>query len=175
MASIRGIAVVLGLCCLGAHPARDVFRHERFTIELPAGWRLARPSVAGGRFRFVPVPQGGEDTSGHEVSFADANGNFFVIVIDADMEPEVDALWRVRPGPDGTMVRIEEEGGRCSRPADPSYEGPCAAGDGLLQVGTIPALAIRGHAYVFWFGNTGKESGVDLEPFRAILRGIRFK
>lgn len=61
----------------------------------------------------------------------------------------------------------------CRESADPAYEGACTAGNGTLEIVTFPALEIRGHTYAFSFGNTEREVGVDLAPFRTILGSFR--
>jgi hypothetical protein len=121
----------------------------------------------------VPLPGSGREWSGWSV-FADGHGNYFSVAIDAASEFEGDAVWNVRIGEDGASVRVDSEGRMCEAPADPStYEGSCSAGNGSLEIGTHPPLEIRGRLFWFGFGNREREAGVDLEPFRSILRSFR--
>ena len=150
----------------------SVFQHEHFTLKLPAGWQFS-DFKPGRKKRFVPAPaKPGAEKLG-EACFADRHGNYFMVFVDPATDFEADAIWEVNVGKDGSSVRVVREGAMCRRPADPTYEGPCSAGNGTLEIGTLPSLDIRGHAYGFRFGNTEREIGVDLAPFRAILRSFR--
>ena len=121
-----------------------LFRHDSFTVSLPAGWTVAdeRPGPKGRRY----VPARRPQAAAHErvVRFADARGNYFIVHVDRAIDLDVDAVWTVHATSDGASVRIAAEGEPCRGGAGAS--GPCAAGDGMLEVGTLPALRLGAHS-----------------------------
>lgn len=149
----------------------STFRNAHFTLGVPRGWWPAKWMAEEGRQRFVPV-EDSRSSDASVVAFADAKGNFFSVYLDPETdEVETDAVWTIRAGADGSSVRIEEEGRMCKVIA--GSEGPCSAGNGSLEIVTMPALELRGHSYAFRFGNTRREAGVPLGPFRRMLRSFR--
>jgi hypothetical protein len=148
-----------------------LFRHESFTVSLPAGWKVAeqRPGPKG--WRYVPARKPQAATRARVVHFADARGNYFTVSVDRATDLEVDAVWTVHRSSDGASVEIGAEGPPCQGGGTTS--GPCTAGNGTFEAGTLPAVRVGAHSYTFAFGNTAREQGVDLAPFRWILQSFQ--
>lgn len=173
----RFAGVALALWCTGGEPgaSRSSFSHVHYTLGLPAGWEVAAWAPSEGKRRFAPVPRKDVQETSGQVYFADQQGNYFSVLVDRASDFEADTVWRVSARADDSSVRVDSEGAICNKPADPGYEGPCSAGNGSLEIGTIPPLDIQGHTYSFMFGNTERETGVDLEPFRELLRSLHVR
>jgi hypothetical protein len=175
-APLRAPAVAVLAFALWAAPAaaharsRRTFEHTRFSVALPGGWYVAerRPGPRGDHF--VPARQPRKAVTARVVDLADGRGNWFSIHVDQALDLEADAIWTVRPAPDGASVEIGREGAPCGGSGS---GGACSAGNGTLEIGTLPAVALRGHTFGFAFGNTLREHGVDLETFRWILQNFR--
>jgi hypothetical protein len=105
------------------------------------------------------------------VHFADSRGNYFTVSMDHATDLEADAIWTVHPSADGLAVEIGAEGATCQ--GGSTSAGPCSVGNGTFEVGTLPPVRFGAHSYTFVFGNTGKERGVDLAPFRWILQSFQ--
>ena len=155
-----------------ARPASHVFRSPRFELTLPPGWFVAepRPDPKGRRFvraRRAPA------ADARVVHFADGRGDYLSVFVDHAADFETDAIWNVRPTPDGAGIEVTAEGAPCGAGDAPTAAGPCSAGNRTLEIGTIPSLRLRGHSYAFQLGNTRRERGVDLDPFRWILQSFR--
>jgi hypothetical protein len=145
------------------------FHHARFELTLPEGWQVADFAPAGGKKLFVPLsdPSAAEHTE--VVHFAHASGAYFTVFVDHGTEVEFDAIWEVKEGADGS-IQIVREGEFC-RPLAP--ETLCTFGNGSLEIATHPALRLHGVWFGFQFGSVRRETGVNLEPFRTILRSFR--
>lgn len=181
------LAVTLGAGTPAAARARGetrTFRHARFSIGLPGGWRVSdwKPGPTGKRF--VPAKRPGAAASARVVHLADGRGNYLSVHVDQALDVETDAVWTVRAAADGESLEIGREGAMCggaataaSSPggaaAPPVSHGPCSAGNRTLELATLPAVKLRGHTYAFEFGNTGRELGVPLETFRWMLQTFR--
>lgn len=162
-----------------ANPTRTgggkTFEHALYQVTLPPGWEVAEFAPEGGRPRYVETPGREFDASG-SAGFADLAGDWFAIEVDPARDFEADAIWNVRVGEDGVSVRVVSEGAMCvptGRGDVPAADEACSAGNGSLEIGTLPSLDIHGHWFWFYFGNTDRETGLDLEPFRGILRSFR--
>jgi len=147
------------------------FQHESFTLSLPAGWAVAeqRPGPRG--WSYLPARRPQAATSARLIHFADGRGNYFTVSVDRAIDFEVDAVWTVHPASDGVSVTVGAEGAPCQ--GGGTAAGPCSAGNGTFEVGTLPPVRLGAHSYTFVFGNTVKESGVDLAPFRWILQSFQ--
>jgi hypothetical protein len=166
--------LVVALAPSPAHAGKyRTFQHERFTVRLPGGWFVAdwKPGPSGRRA--VPARKPGAAASARVVVVADHRGNYLSIFVDHANDVELDAVWTVRPGPDGATVEVAAEGKLCERGSGSPMQGPCSQGNRTLEIGTLPALKLRGHAYAFEFGNTQRETGVSLDPFRWLLQGFQ--
>jgi hypothetical protein len=143
------------------------FDHELFSITLPRGWFAAEHLPTSLR----PLPDGAlaKLRDAHQVVFADAAGNYFIVFADEGTELQADAFWTLRAR-DGGRVAIVNEGAPCKPAAhpDPVSDDACAAGNGKFEIG-CPAVKIGGHYFAFLFGNTKSEIGVSLAPFRSII------
>jgi hypothetical protein len=149
----------------------------QYTLRLPPGWRLVRSD--GKR----------QGESGPMVSdwvfdrFEDDRGNFFEVngyfwtfgyCMGPDGRP-MDLLWFMHWDGASQQLVIDKEFPQCKRERcdePPGYQcGLCEVGDGKLHV-----LATTGEEepiLCFDFGNTRRETGVDLAPFRAMIASIR--
>jgi hypothetical protein len=167
-------ALVASLAPAPARAARyATFQHERFTLRLPTGWFVADWKQGSTGRRAVPAKKPRRSASASVVVVADHRGNYLSIFIDHANDAELDAVWTVRAGSDGATVEIGAEGQTCDR-ANPSLtQGPCSQGNGTLEIGTLPSLKLRGHAYAFQFGNSQREKGVTLDTYRWLLQGFR--
>jgi hypothetical protein len=168
------LAAVLACAAPAAARARGTyqsFEHERFSLRLPAGWHVAeeRPGPRGRLF--VPARHPRAAAGARVVHLADGKGNFFSIHVDQALDIQTDAVWTLHPGADGATVEIGREGAPCAGGA--AAGGPCSAGNGTLEIGTLPPITLRGHTFGFEFGNTKRETGVDLETFRWLLQNFR--
>lgn len=151
----------------GRGASRRTFKHERFTLALPAGWWVADWRPGPPARRFAPAKRPRAAASASVVHFADARGNFFTVHVDHANDFEGDAVWTLRASRDGDALEVGSE-----KPCERGKE-PCTPGNGLLEIGTLPAVELRGHRYSFLFGNTRREEGVSLDAFRWILQEFR--
>jgi hypothetical protein len=167
-------ALVASLAPAPARAARyATFQHQRFTLRLPVGWFVADwRQGSTGRYA-APAKKPRAAASASIVVVADHRGNYLSIFVDHANDVELDAVWTVRPGADGATVEIGAEGHTCQRGSPTPTQGPCSQGNGTLEIGTLPSLKLRGHAYAFEFGNTKREKGVTLDAFRWLLQGFR--
>jgi hypothetical protein len=173
-ASARSVAL-LGLLALCAAPgsadargaASRTFRHERFTVVLPPGWWVADWRPGPPARRFAPAKKPRAAASASVVHFADARGNFFTVFVDHANDFEGDAVWTLRAAREGDALELGAET-PCER-----GRGPCTAGNGLLEIGTLPAVSLLGHRFSFLFGNVRREDGVQLDTFRWMLQEFR--
>jgi hypothetical protein len=150
-----------------ARPAQRTFQHEHFTLPLPAGWFVAdvRPGPPGSRY--APTKRPRAAASARVVHFSDGRGNYLSVYVDHAADFEADVVWTVHPSRDGDAVEVGAE-----TPCDRS-RGACPAGNGTLEIGTLPPLPLRGHRFTFVFGNVRKEQGVNLDTFRWLLQEFR--
>ena len=171
---LRSLALLLLLAAAPARAGtRGQFTHERFTLRLPAGWFVADWKPSSNGRRAVPARKPGKAATARIVTVADHRGNYFSIFVDHANDVALDAVWTVRPGKDGATVEIGGEGQPCDPLNRSPTQGPCSRGNRTLEIGTLPALRLNGHAYGFEFGNTQKESGVNLDTFRWLLQGFQ--
>lgn len=150
-----------------AAPPGTVAHVQRlFTLALPAGFERVRHDDSGRR-----DARAGENV----VRFEDGRGRFLAVAFDeAGYGFSADAVWTVTATSEGGVDLVAEEP-PCERrvfhtsseAAEAEDVDDCPAGDGRL---TIAATAeVRGHRYVFFFGDSAHERGVDVGPFRAAL------
>jgi hypothetical protein len=164
---LPALALLLALAPAAARAYGTTFHHEAFTVRLPAGWRVAEPKPGPKGRRFVPAKSARAAESARVVHFADGRGNYFTVHVDRAADLEADAIWTVHVGADGASVEVGAEGAPCTG------GGACSAGNGTLEVGTLPPLRFGAHTFTFEFGNTEREQGVSLEPHRWILKSFR--
>jgi hypothetical protein len=155
-------------------PRRGVsFEHVRWTIQLPPGWKPTRETR----------------TDGQSARFEDGKGGFFVVhecVAQAGIDRVSDADWTLRWDPPTMRYEIEKESReRCTREerraceeahrrgGDDDFGLCCPVGNGRFDVFAEPR-GLDGPA-AFSFGNERAEEGVDLAPFRALVRSFRSK
>ena len=155
-----------------ARPASRVIRNARFELVLPPGWFVAEPRPDRRGRRFAPARRAPR-ADARVLHFADGRGAYLSVFVDHASDFEADAIWNVRVAADAASVEVAAEGEPCGTAAVAGPHGPCSAGNGTLEIGTIPPLKLRGHTYAFLFGNTRREHDVDLDPFRWILRSFR--
>jgi hypothetical protein len=167
----------LVLVTLAAPPAHAAshgrFSHELFTLRLPSGWFVADWKPAANGRRAVPARKPAAAATARIVTFADRRGNYLSIFVDHASDVALDAVWTVRAGKDGATVEVGNEGNPCDPANRAPTQGPCSRGNRTLEIGTLPALRLKGHTYGFEFGNTQKETGVPLETFRYLLQGFQ--
>lgn len=171
---LRALAALAALALVSAPATADArraahrtFRHEHFTLVLLPGWWVAdwRPGPAARRF--VPAKRPRAAASAAVVHFADARGNFLTVHVDHANDFEADAVWTLRASRDGDGVEIGAE-----TPCEKG-RGPCSAGNGTLEIGTLPAVDLRGHRFSFLLGSVRREQGVELDTFRWMLQEFR--
>jgi hypothetical protein len=172
LAARAALAVALALCAVpsAAHARgapKKTFRHERFTLSLPPGWWVADWRPGPPARRFAPAKRPRAAASASVVHFANARGDFFSVYVDHANDFEGDAVWTLRATREGDSVEVGAEA-PCER-----GRGPCSAGNGTLEIGTLPAVELHGHRFSFQFGNTRREQGVALDPFRWMLQEFR--
>jgi hypothetical protein len=143
-----------------------------FTVALPAPFERVRHEDAG-----RPERKEGENV----VRFEDERGRFLLVLFDpVGSGFAADSVWRVAPNEAGDGLRLVAEEARCRRPRYGSSSqavaedvDECPEGDGKLLVAATAEL--RGHRFVFFFGDALHEEGVDLAPFRATLATFRVR
>jgi hypothetical protein len=150
-----------------ARPAHRTFTHERFTLVLPPGWWVADWRAGPPERRFAPAKKPRAAASASVVHFADGRGNFFSVHVDHANDFEGDAVWTLRAAREGDAVEIGAE-----KPCERGH-GPCATGNGILEIGTLPAVELRGHRFSFLFGNVRREDGAPLDTYRWMLQEFR--
>jgi hypothetical protein len=159
------VAMAAPLSAPAAKP-EGVPANAPYTLALPAGWWLvsSRPPEAGE----------GELNDRYE----DGRGNWFhVMEWGAPDGSPADVFWWLEWNATGRGYRIKTEGKpckkeRCDQP--PGYQCDlCEIGDGKFH-GYAKADE-DGPNVSLHFGNTQRESGVDLAPFRALIAAFRMK
>jgi hypothetical protein len=171
VAALAAVAFCAAPAAGRARGTYQSFEHERFSMRLPAGWHVAdqKPGPKGRLFVAARHPR--ESAAARVVHLADGKGNFFSVHVDQAFDIPTDAVWTVRPGADGATVEIGREGAPCGGGA--TRGSSCSAGNGTLEIGTLPAVTLHGHTYGFEFGNVNRETGVDLDTFRWLLQNFR--
>ncbi len=173
----RAVLAAAALLALAPAPARAgryaTFTHEHFTLRLPGGWFVADWKPAANGRRAVPAKRPRAAGSASVVLVADRRGNYLSVFVDHANDGEFDAVWTLRAGPEGDTVEVGAEGKPCERGSRSPSPGPCSAGTRTREIATRPARTLRGHRYAFEFGNTERETGVQLDTFRWLLQGFR--
>lgn len=149
------------------------FTHEAFTLRLPGGWFVAQWKPAPNGRRAVPMKKPARARSERVVLLADSRGNYLTVFVDHANDGAFDAVWNVRPGPDGATVEVSTEGKPCERGSASPAQGPCSQGNGTFELSTLPAVRLKGHAFLFEFGNAQREKKPDLELLRWLLQNFR--
>lgn len=147
------------------------FTQRLFELELPAGWERVRHEDSGRVAASGPT---------NVVRFEDGRGRYLVVAFDhAGSEVAADAVWTLEASPDGAGLRVVAEEPPCRRARFASSEEAmnapddgCPEGDGRLAILAV-APELRGHRFVFLFGDAAREAGVDPRPFRAALASFR--
>lgn len=150
----------------GAPPAPPV-EHQlpAFRITAAPGFRLVE------RTDCVRDPQVPPDYCYGLYRFEDAQGRWFQVLVDyPPTEASAHAYWTLAPTPDGGGIAIaaEEPLRRC--PVTLAGETGCGPQRGFRIAAW---LELRGHHYLFAFGHERARKGVDLQPFREMLRSLR--
>jgi hypothetical protein len=160
-----------------------VYEHKLFSITLPEGWKVVRE-----REEATPPGNYPEKEAGGAARFEDDKGNFFEVIIPCQ-ETDVagDAMWHCRydaatrsvvtcaEQPPCTQESQEE----CLKIAKETEFGDdnfclCTAGDGRLTIwATLGEVDLRNTCFLF--GNSRRETGVDLAVFREMLKSFRAK
>lgn len=110
--------------------------------------------------------------SGTWFNYRSADGSFLAVVVDPEgMGSRADSWWKVEARGHGVVIVDEEQ--PC-RPEDdpPDIAYPCPAGDGVLSL-SAGDVVLNGRTFLFFFGSSKREAGVDLQPFRDILLSLR--
>jgi hypothetical protein len=160
-ASTGFLMIILAGCAAAKPVARSTtkFEGKTFTLELPVGW--------------VRDPQE-PAASGESHLFRSADGSFISVIVDPGAgDGRGDAWWKTEARGDRMAILKEEP---ACRPEDdpPHIAYGCPAGDGSLVI-SAGDVVLHGHYFHFWSGNTKRETGVDLQPFREILLSLRAK
>jgi hypothetical protein len=171
---LRAALAVLALLALCSAPApaqargagNRTFHHDRFTLLLPPGWWVADWRPGPPARRFAPARKPRAAASARVVHFADGRGDFLTVHVDHANDGEADAVWTLKAR-EGDSLEVGAET-PCER-----GRGPCSAGNGTLEICTLPAVELRGHRFSFQFGNVRRESGVALDTFRWMLQEFR--
>jgi hypothetical protein len=160
-----------------------VYEHELFSITLPGVWKVVRE-----REEATPLGSHIEKEAGGAARFEDDKGNFFEVIIPCQ-ETDVagDAMWHCRYEAATRSVAAcaeqppctEEWQQECLKTAKEAELGDedfcqCTAGDGRLTVwATLGEVELRNTCFLF--GNSKRETGVDLAVFRELLKSFRAK
>ena len=139
-----------------------------YTLQLPAGWRLTRAhGFISGADQVVPDDR-----------YEDGAGNFFRVAEwgSPDGSPG-DVNWSLDWKKATRSFAIHGEGRFCRRERceePPGYQCDlCEVGDGKFHASAHGGE--DGPNVGFYFGNERRETGVDLAPFRALIRSFRAK
>ncbi len=164
--SPAGLAALVLLLPGAAPPARPA-EHELATFRMAASpaFRLVERSDC------VRDPQVPPDYCYGLFRFEDGQGRWFQVLVDyPPTEVSAHAYWTLAPSADGEGLAIasEEPLRRC--PVTLAGETGCGPQRGFRIAAW---LELRGHHYLFGFGHDRSRKGVDLEPFREMLRSFR--
>lgn len=143
------------------------FTETNFSFQAPAGWVKADP------------PQGGVGPVGSGTFFyTDSAGDFFQVDVDpAGFDFAANATWTLGLNVTKDGVVITQEG--AVRSCQQGDLGCPEAGKLVISAAptasdaSAPAPTVKGHKYFFFFGNTKKETGVDLQVFRDIFTSFK--
>lgn len=154
------LAAALALGCKDGSRARG----RGFSVELPPGWKVI------------------EGSGSNLLHLADAQGRYFVV----ERDPEGhglggDVIWDIEAR--GDRLEILSESGQCELPPGTTREEHdlemgghgCTVGDGRLDAYALSPHLVGGRAFVLYFGDQRREAGVELEPFRALVRSVRLE
>jgi len=161
LASVAFLMILLAGCASASSAGRSTTRFEgkTFTLVLPAGWQRDPKETSG---------------QGESHLFRSADGGFISVIVDPGAgDGRGDAWWKTEARGDRLVILKEEP--PCRSEDDPPHIAyGCPAGDGSLVI-SAGDVVLHGHYFHFWFGNTKRETGVDLQPFREILLSLRAK
>jgi hypothetical protein len=177
MGGLAGLAALtVQLASLAAAPPRagkpdpspPPVLHEQATFQLsaPATWKRVDQ---GDCVRDPAVPA---DYCYGLARFEDDRGNFFQVLVDyPPTEASANAYWKLSPSRDGEALTVVREGAMRTCPLTlEAAEDRCDPRKGFVVAAWIE---LRGHHYLFSFGNSTRRKGVDLGVFRAILSSFR--
>jgi hypothetical protein len=154
-----------GAAAPAAPPSRTEYEQPTFRIAMPPGWR---------RVEWTDCVQ---DTAVSQgwcyglARFEDGQGAFFQVLVDyPPTEASAHAYWELAPSADGAGLEVAREDRPRACPLTLEGEGPCDRRGGI----TVAAwIELRGHHYLFGFGHAKRRKGVELAPFREMLRSFR--
>jgi hypothetical protein len=142
-----------------------VWEQTTFRIALPPSWKRVDQGDC------VRDPAILADYCYGLARFEDDRGNFFQVLVDyPPTEASANAYWRLAASPDGEAVSVSREGAMRACPLTLEGEARCDPRKGFVVAAWIE---LRGHHYLFSFGNSARRKGVGLAVFREILASFR--
>jgi hypothetical protein len=150
-----------------AAPSLPPVVHEQATFRLavPASWRRVDQSDC---VRDPAVPP---DYCYGLARFEDDRGSFFQVLVDyPPTEASANAYWKLAASAEGDGVSVVREGAMRACPLTLEGEARCDPRKGFVVAAWIE---LRGHHYLFSFGNVERRRGVGLAVFREILASFR--
>jgi hypothetical protein len=146
-------------------PPPVVHEQATFRLAVPASWRRVDQSDC---VRDPAVPS---DYCYGLARFEDDGGNFFQVLVDyPPTEASANAYWKLAASPGGDGVSVVREGTMRACPLTLEGEARCDPRRGFAVAAWIE---LRGHHYLFSFGNLERRKGVSLAVFREILASFR--
>jgi len=165
--SPAGLAALALLLPGAGPPAAGTAEQElaTFRIALPAPFRLVDRSDC------VRDPQVPPDYCYGMARFEDGQGRWLQVLVDyPPTEVSAHAYWTLTPSADGTGLVIGEEEPLRRCPLTLAGGTSCGPQRGFRVAAWVE---LRGHHFLFGFGNDRTRKGVDLAPFREMLRSFR--
>lgn len=166
-------SIIVAGALLAGPGATRTYAHRYFTLEIPAGWRVAGEVPAGAEPKGEPLVTrcaGG-------VRLVDGRGRYFELLVAPPAQGACTDGWWCLSVTDERRLRICGEG-KMARTCGPEPDEDdercgCLAGDGTLTMGGVARLSSEGTVFS-WFGHEAREIGVSLRVFRRILASVHF-
>ncbi len=136
-----------------------------FRVAVPAAWRRVE------RNDCVRDPAVPPDYCYGLARFEDDQGNFFQVLVDyPPTEASANAYWKLAASKAGDGLSVIREGPMRACPLTLEGDARCDPRKGFAVAAWIE---IRGHHYLFSFGNLERRKGASLGVFREILASFR--
>jgi hypothetical protein len=169
MTTLIASTLIAGVLLAGGGAPRT-YAHRYFTLEIPAGWRVAGEVPAGDAPKGQPLvtPCAGG------VRLVDGRGRYFELLVAPPGQGAcTDGWWCLSVTADRRLRICGEKriATTCDPEADEDDECGCMADDGKLTMGGVAHLS-NGSTVFIWFGHEAREKGVSLTVFRTILASV---
>jgi hypothetical protein len=170
MTNLIASMLMAGVLLAGPGATRT-YSHRYFTLEIPAGWRVAGEVPAGDAPKGQPLvtPCAGG------VRLVDGRGRYFELLVAPPGQGACsDGWWCLSVTADRHLRTCGEK--KIATTCGPEPEGDdevcgCMAEDGKLTMGGVAYLSKETTVFI-WFGHEAREKDVSLGVFRSILASV---